>query len=222
MRSLRLTDPAAIVVALGSLARPAAAQVFELGGGLSRGCIGDSSGFCGDDTGAMWALHGGVWVSPGWQISLRVATLPLPDATYSTTQDERFDRAADPAVRAAARIDITTRERSRQLAGAEAIYHFAGPRRFGAVLGVGIGEVKTRSTLSCEPAGCEDVMRGRGEPAGRIAPAGFAQSDVHRRTVGTRVDTRPDLRRRATAQLRRRELSTAEAFLTTGIRLGSF
>jgi hypothetical protein len=35
----------------------AAAQVVEVGGGVSRGCDGDSSGLCGDNAGAMWAGH---------------------------------------------------------------------------------------------------------------------------------------------------------------------
>ena len=47
-------------------------------------------------------------------------SLPLPDFSYSTPRDERFNRATDPALRVAPRIDITTRENRRQLAGGEA------------------------------------------------------------------------------------------------------
>ena len=38
-------------------AAPVNAQVVEIGGGVSRGCIGDSSGFCGDEIGAMWSAR---------------------------------------------------------------------------------------------------------------------------------------------------------------------
>jgi hypothetical protein len=48
------------IAALGCCARIAAAQVVEVGAGLSRGCTGDSTGFCSDDTGQMMSLYGGL------------------------------------------------------------------------------------------------------------------------------------------------------------------
>ena len=154
---------------LGSLARPAAAQVFELGGGVSRGCTGDSSGFCSDQTGPMWALHGGIWLSPvADQPAARI--LPLPDFGYSTPRDERFNRAADPAARVVPRIDITTRENSRQLAGGEATLPFRGSGRLGAVLGVGLGEVSNRSTSSrVSQPDARTSLRALGEGGGDAA-----------------------------------------------------
>jgi len=210
------------LVALGALARPAAAQVFEIGAGVSRACTGDSSGFCSDETGAMWALHGGLWVSRRWLINLRVATLPLPDATHSTPRDERFDRVTDPAVRVLPRIDITSRHRSRQLIGGEGLYHFAGPRRFGAVLGVGIGEVRNPMTLSCEPDGCEEVMRALGDRPGRLGSRG-----VGNLTFIAGVSAPAGSRVRISGGVRFHNfagegLSTTEAYAATGFRLGSF
>ena len=77
----------------------AAAQGFELGGSISHGCTGDSSGFCGDDTGVMPAIYGGLWVSPKVQVLLRVANLPLDDQAYSTHRYDRFDLPDDAAPR---------------------------------------------------------------------------------------------------------------------------
>ena len=132
------------VAILVSLSRSSTAQVFELGAGLSRGCIGDSSGFCGDEAGAMWALHGSLWVSPRWQISLRFATLPLADTSHSTPRDDRFDLVGRP--RAAALCRAST-SRAASVAGSspagEGCFITSQERgRFGAVLGIGVGEVR--------------------------------------------------------------------------------
>jgi hypothetical protein len=210
------------VVTIASLARPAAAQVVELGGGVSRGCTGDSSGFCSDETGPMWSMHGGLWASTRWLISLRVAALPLPDFRYTTHRDERFNYAADPAARSLPRIDIMTRQRNRQIIGGEALYHFAGARRFGGVLGVGIGDLRNPRTLSCEPAGCEAVLTALGEEVGRAGGRGV------RNLTGIAGLSGPVWNRlHISAGIRLHNfagenLSTAEAYLTTGIRFGSF
>ena len=203
------------------LSGSATAQVVELGAGLSRGCVGDSSGFCGDEAGAMWALHGSLWVSPRWQISVRLATLPLDDTSHSTPRDDRFDLVIDPALRSLPRIDITSRERSRKVAGGEALYHFAGARRFGPVLGIGIGTVRTRMTLSCEPDGCEQVMHALGERPGPIRPRGGNLTFIAGLSgpAWARVQLAGGVRLHNFAG---EEMSTAEMYLTTAIRFGAF
>jgi hypothetical protein len=95
---------------LGSLPQLVRAQVFELGGGVGRGCTGDSSGVCGDEHGLMGALYAGVWVSPNFQVAIRIAALPLEEFSYSTPRDDRFTLVDDPALRNLPRIDIMTRE----------------------------------------------------------------------------------------------------------------
>ena len=209
------------VAILVCLSRSASAQVFELGAGLSRGCIGDSSGFCGDEAGAMWALHGSLWVSPRWQISLRLATLPLPDTSHSTLRDDRFNAVVDPTLRSLPRIDITSRERSREVAGVEGLYHFAGARRFGAVLGIGVGAVRNRSTLSCEPDGCEQVMRALGERPGRITPRGSNLTLIAGLSgpAWARLQLAGGVRLH---NLAGEGISTAEMYVTTAIRFGAF
>jgi hypothetical protein len=208
------------VVILESRARPAAAQVFELGGGVSRGCVGDSSGFCGDDAGALWALEGGLWATSRWQITLRLAWLPLPGFEHSTPRDERFNRAGDPAARGLPRIDITVRDRSRLLYGAEGLYHFAGANHFGAVLGFGVGEVRNRSKSTCQPAGCEDVMAALNRGGGDASPRGVGNLTLIAGLSGPAAK-----RIRVSAGVRLHNffgegLSTSEAFLTTAFRLG--
>ena len=39
------------------ISTPAAAQILEVGGGVSRGRVGSEGGVCGDETGAMWAIY---------------------------------------------------------------------------------------------------------------------------------------------------------------------
>ena len=158
-----------IALVLWGICRTGAAQGFEVGAGISRGCTGDSSGFCSSQTGPMWAVHGGYWITDYVQIAARFAALPLDDFMYSTHRDDRFNLADDAAARSLTRIDITTRHRSRWLSGGEILYYFAGSRRFGFVLGAGLGELSNRLVLSCAPAGCERVLSALGSRVGRIA-----------------------------------------------------
>jgi hypothetical protein len=208
------------LVMLGSVARPGAAQGFEVGAGLSRGCVGDSSGFCGDDMGALWALGGGLWATSRWQINLRIGWLTLPSFDYSTPRDERFNLAEDPAARNLPRIDITLRDRSRLLYGAEGLYHFRGANHFGAVLGLGMGEFRNRSKSTCQPAGCEAVMAAlrRGGDDGPPRGAGNV-------TLIAGLSSPAGKRLRVSTGVRLHNLfgegaSTSEAFLTTALRLG--
>ena len=157
-----------IALALCGICRIAAAQGFEVGAGISRGCTGDSSGFCSNETGPMWAVRGGYWVTDYVQIALRFAALPLDDFTHSTYRDDRLDLADDAAARSLARIDVTNRKRSRQVWGGELLYHFAGGGRLGFVLGIGLGELSNWSVQSCAPAGCERVLAAMGSHLGRI------------------------------------------------------
>ena len=147
----------------------AAGQGFEAGGGIGRGCTGDSSGFCSDQTGPMWSVHAGFWINEHVQIAVRFAALPLDDFSYSTPRDDRFSLADDERAGSLARIDITNSERSRRVGGGELLYYFAGARRIGFVLGAGLGELSNRQVVTCAPAGCERVLRALGSPAGRTA-----------------------------------------------------
>ena len=97
----------------------AAAQGFELGGSVSHGCTGDSSGFCSGDTGAMPAIYGALWCQAGKvQVGLRGATLALDDRAL-THRDDRFNLADDAAARTLPRIDVAATARSRRLVSAD-------------------------------------------------------------------------------------------------------
>jgi hypothetical protein len=206
-----------IALVLWGICRTAAAQGFEVGAGISRGCTGDSSGFCSGQTGPMWAVHGGYWISDHVQIAVRFAALPLDDFTYSTHRDDRFNVADDAAARSLTRLDITSRNRSRQVWGGELLYYFAGARRFGFVLGAGLGELSNRSVQSCAPTGCERVLAAVGSQLGRsVGTAGnltgiFGLSGP----AGRRVRFAGGVRLHNFAG---ENNSTTEVFLTAGMR----
>jgi hypothetical protein len=198
-----------------------AAQRFELGGSISQGCTGDSSGFCSGDIGPMPALHGALWVSPRVQIALRVANLPLDDRSYSTHRDERFNRADDAAARTLPRIDITTTSRSRRLVSGEVLFHFVRDGGFGAMLGAGLGDLSDRGTLACLPAGCEHVLTALGSATGDWA------SHVDNLTMIAGLSGRVGHRLQMTGGVRLHNfagesLSTSEVFLAAGVLFGRF
>ena len=199
----------------------AAAQGFELGGSISQGCTGDSSGFCSGDIGPMPALHGGLWVSPKVQILLRLAILPLDDQQYSTYRDDRFNLADDPAARTLPRIDITTTSGSRRLITAEVLYHFVRDGGFGAILGAGLGDLSNRGTLACLPEGCERVL-----PALGSAPGDWV-SHGNNLTMIAGLSGRVGHRLQMTGGVRLHNfagesLSTSEVFLAAGVMFGRF
>jgi hypothetical protein len=195
----------------------AAGQGFEAGGGIARGCTGDSSGFCSDETGPMWSVHAGFWITEHVQIAVRFAALPLDDFSHSTPRDDRFSLADDQHARSLARIDITLRERSRHLGGGELLYYFAGAGRIGFVLGAGLGELSNPQVKTCAPAGCESVLRAVGSPVGRTA------GRTGNLTWIAGVSGPATTRLRISGGVRLHNLagennSTTEAFLTAGIR----
>ena len=207
-----------IALALCGICRTAAAQGFEVGGGIGRGCTGDSSGFCSGQTGPMWALHGGYWITDYVQIAARFAALPLDDFMYSTHRDDRFNLADDAAARSLTRIDITSRNCSRQVWGGELLYYFAGARRFGFVLGIGLGELSNRSVQSCAPIGCERVLAAVGSQLGRrVGTAGNLTGIIGLSgPMGRRVRLSGGVRLHNFAG---ESNSTTEVFLTAGLRL---
>ena len=206
-----------IALVLCGICRTAAAQEFEVGAGIGRGCTGDSSGFCSDETGPMWAVHGGFWITDYVQLAVRFAVLPLDGFTHSTPRDARFDLADDEAARGLARIEITSRNSSRWLSGGEILYHFAGAKRFGFVLGAGLGELSNRMTLSCAPAGCERVLSALGSRRGRVTGETGNVTGV----AGLSGPVTPRLRISGGVRMHNfagENNSTTEAFLTAGVR----
>jgi len=202
-----------------SLPVTVAAQGFELGGSVSHGCTGDSSGFCSGDTGVMPAIYGALWISPKVQFLLRAANLPLDDQSYSTQRDDRFNLADDAANRTLARIDVSSTARSRRLVSAEILYHFAPESGLEAVLGAGFGDLSDRARLTCQPAGCEGVLGARGSPVGDWA------SHVNNLTMVAGLSGRIGRRVRMTGGVRLHNfagesLSTSELFLGAGMLFG--
>jgi len=158
-----------LVLALLTISTPAAAQwsAAEFGVDIGRGCIGDSSGFCGDESGPMRAAHASAWIDDRLEIGARLAVLPLEDWNYSQERDSRFDLVDDPAARTLSRIDVAVQDRSRRILNAEAIYHFARGRPVRGFVGGGFGRLSNRSVQTCAPAGCELLMSILSSPVGR-------------------------------------------------------
>jgi len=198
---------------------PAAAQVVEIGAGIGRGCIGDSSGFCGDETGPMWAIHSSVWLDDTFEMGARFAVLPLPDVNYSVAHDDRFSAADDPAIRQLARIDVTGRERSRRIISGEATYHFPSEHPVGFLLGLGVGVKSNRTFQSCVPTGCERLMPILSSPVGHLASRTPNLTIIIGASgrIKRRIEMRGGIRLHNFAG---EESSTTEIFFTTGYRFG--
>lgn len=206
-------------VTLLTISVPAAAQVVEAGIGISRGCIGDSSGFCGDEIGPMWAPHASVWIDDRLEIGIRLATLPLRDWSYAVPRDDRFNAVDDPTIRQLPRIDVNLQDRSRRILSGDAIYHFARKRPVRLHLGLGLGSLNDRSVQACAPAGCERLMPILSSPVGRQS------SRVGNLTIIAGVSGRIRQRLQVRGGVRLHNfagegLSTTEVFLATGYRFG--
>jgi hypothetical protein len=211
---------ACLALLIWSCQSEAAAQGFEAGAGIGRGCTGDSSGFCSDETGPMWSVHAGFWMTEHVQITFRIAALPLDDFRYSRPRDERFTHVADPDLQSLRRIDVTDRDRRRVVSGMEAIYHVAGPSGLSAILGVGLGTVSSHLVESCEPAGCERILPALGSQVGRRG------SRIGNLTFIAGLSGRTSRRLQISGGVRLHNFwgeywSTTEAFTSVGLRFGA-
>jgi hypothetical protein len=209
-----------LVLAWLTMSGSAAAQTFELGAGIGRACIGDSSGFCGDESGPMWSICGSVWMLGGWEIGVRMASLSLPDSTNTIRRDDRFNSVDDPAIRQLPQIDLINRRRSRRIANVEAVYHFGRHRPVGAMLGVGFGERTNHGDQSCAPAGCEGLLPILGIPPGKHAGTQGNLTMI----AGLSARIRPRVQLKGGVRLHNfagEGTSTSEIFMTAGYRFGA-
>jgi hypothetical protein len=208
-----------VVLTWLTLCAPALAQKAEVGMGIGRGCAGAEGGFCGDDIGAMWSAHASVWIEDRLEIGVRIATLPLPDRTYSVPRDDRFNKASDLAIRQLSRVDVAVWDRSRQLLSAEASYHFAPGRPVRGFLGAGLGDRNDRFEQACVPSGCEALMPILSSPVGQRSIHGGNLTAI----AGVSGRIRKALQVRVGIRLHNlasEGLSTTEIFIATGYRFG--
>jgi hypothetical protein len=205
------------VVACLIISTPSAAQVVEVGVGISRACVGSEGSACGDETGSMWATHASVWMADRLEIGIRFATMPLRDVTYSVHRDDRFNAVDDPAIRELPRIEVASRNRGRSILSGEAVYHFGPGNTIRGLVGLGLGSLIDRSVQTCAPAGCERLMPILSSPVGHRANhlgnltiiAGASGR------VGRRMQLRSGLRLHNFAG---EGLSTTEIFVAAGYR----
>jgi hypothetical protein len=209
------------LLALGALlalfAGTAQAQVLEIGAGIGRGCVGDSSGFCGDEAGPMWSASVGLMLDDRVELGVRLSGLPLPDITYVVHRDDRFNVASDPAVRGLPQIVVSDESRSRRVLAGEAIYHFNRGRPVRLMLGVGIGTRTDQGVLACRPAGCDQLMPVLSNPVGHFAGRTGNLTIVAGLSgrIHDRVQVRGGVRLHNFAG---EETSTTEVFVTTAYR----
>jgi hypothetical protein len=198
---------------------PATAQVFEVGVGISRGCVGDEGDSCNDEPGPMWATHGSVWLADRVEIGIRLGTLLLPDSGYAIARDDRFNVVDDPAIRQLPRIDVTVRDRRRRILSGDTIYHFGRGTMVRGLLGLGLGAARDRYVQACAPPGCERLMPTLSSPVGRNStrlPNVTIIAGVSGR-IGARLQVRGGIRLH---NLAGENLSTSEFFTAAGYRFG--
>ncbi len=200
--------------------RAAEAQVFEVGAGIGRACVGSEGGLCGDEAAAMPSLHGSVWLDDRLELGIRFATMGRPDVSYAVAHDSRFDVVADPAVRELQRVDVASRDRSRRIIEGDFVYHFKRGSPIRPVLGVGLGRVWNRLTETCAPAGCEQLMPILSGPVGRRSHSNPNLSMIAGLSgrVGSHLEVKGGVRLHNFAG---EGTSTAEVFVSTGYQFGS-
>ena len=168
-------------------------------------------------------LHSSVQIQNGVNARWKFAAPPaVPDTSHSTLRDDRFEpggrsRAphsaahrhheprAQPAKWPPGRRSITSRERGGSARSSELASAKSG----------------ARLTLSCEPDGCEQVMRALGERSGPITPQGRNLTLIAGLSgpAWARVQLAGGVRLH---NLAGEGMSTAEMYLTTAIRFGAF
>jgi hypothetical protein len=127
---------------------PTNAQVVGAGVGISRGCVGDSSGVCG----AMWSAHASVWLDDKIELGFRFATLSLPDDRGS---EVRYQSVPGDGVQEVSHIDWQTTGMSRRITTGDVTYHFRRGYRIRVFVGGGLGIRSEHFVQTCTPAGCE-------------------------------------------------------------------
>jgi hypothetical protein len=133
----------ALVVFLCLAAASASAQTVELGGRFGVGCAGTEDSLC---TGAspLFGVNASVWTGASLELSAQYARISREDLAFRA-----FD---DP-------VDITVKDRKRDFVSFFFVYHFMKNRAVRPMLGLGSGWYSEASRSSCQPAGCQTVLR---------------------------------------------------------------
>ena len=128
-----------LAAALSLASSLCAAQVVEIGGTVSAGCVGSDGSGCGGGTHPMVSGHAAWWATDRIELTLRVSRHPLPDydfeTVYPTPVRGRVTRRAHDFVSV-----LFTR-------------HFGRANAVRPMVGLGSGWYGRAQRLTCEP-GC--------------------------------------------------------------------
>jgi hypothetical protein len=132
-----------LVICFCLVAAGASAQTVELGGRFGAGCTGSEDSLC---TGAspLLGVQASVWAGDSVELGAQVARINRGDLAF---------RAFDVPV------DITVTDRKRDFVSFLFVYHFMKNRTVRPMLGLGSGWYSDASRTSCQPAGCQAILR---------------------------------------------------------------
>jgi hypothetical protein len=118
----------------------AAAQTFDVGGSLARGCVGSDGSACGSGAHPVLAAHAAWWLTERTDIGLRVSHMGLPDYGFETVFPVP--------------VRGTVTDRSRRFVSLVVARHFTRATSVRPMLGFGSGWILHSRQVACEPPGC--------------------------------------------------------------------
>ena len=119
------------------------AQTVELGGRLGTGCVGSEDSLC-SGASPLFGLQASLWAGDSVELSVQFARINREALAF---------RAFDVPV------DITVTDRKRDFVSLLFVYHFMKDRSVRPMLGLGSGWYSDASRTSCQPAGCQAILR---------------------------------------------------------------
>lgn len=140
IRAVRILVSACCFVAV---AAGASAQTVELGARLAAACAGTEDNLC-SGISPLVGLQASLWPGGGVELTAQVARMAREDLAF---------RAFDVPV------DITVTDRKRDFVSLLFVYHFMRNRPVRPMLGLGSGWYSDASRTSCQPAGCQTILR---------------------------------------------------------------
>ena len=132
-----------LAIAFCLIAASASAQTVEVGGRFGVGCGGTEDSLCSGPS-PLVGVHVSVWAGDSIEIGAQFARLDREDLAF---------RAADGPV------DITVTDRKRDFVSFLFVYHFLNDRPLRPMVGLGSGWFSDASRTSCQPAGCQVILR---------------------------------------------------------------
>jgi hypothetical protein len=132
-----------LVILFGLVAASASAQSVEIGGRFGVGCAGTEDSLC-SGASPLFGVHASVWAGDSVELSVQFARITREDLAF-----QAFDVP----------VDITVADRKRDFVSLLFVYHFMKDRPVRPMLGLGSGWYSDASRTSCQPTGCQTILR---------------------------------------------------------------